>query len=63
MLNFYGPDAYLITFPSFPVEAATTGWAITQRSSTKDIETWQQMSPFELTAYREKLVKEFDGVV
>jgi salicylate hydroxylase len=61
MLNFYGPDAHLITYPSYPVEAGMTGWAITQRSLTSDIETWQQMSKDELVSYKKELGIDFGG--
>jgi salicylate hydroxylase len=61
MLNFYGPDAHLITFSIYPISAGTTGWAITQRSTTQDTETWHQMSAPELISYKAKLAKYFAG--
>ncbi|KAF8858840.1 monooxygenase FAD-binding protein [Acephala macrosclerotiorum] len=57
MINWYGPSAHFITFPVFP--STTTSWAITQRSSIEEVETWQQMSSDELAAYKQKLAEQF----
>jgi salicylate hydroxylase len=61
MRNFYGPEKHFITYPSFRADAGMTGWAITSRSSTPDIETWQSMSDSDLLSFKAKLNKEFEG--
>ncbi|KAE9367253.1 salicylate 1-monooxygenase-like protein [Stipitochalara longipes BDJ] len=61
MRNFYGPEKHFITFPSFRTEAGMTGWAITSRSSTPNIETWQSMTDRELAVFKRKLNSEFEG--
>lgn len=57
MLNWYGKSAHFITYPVSP--STTTSWAITQRSSIEEVETWQQMSPEELATYKGKLAEQF----
>lgn len=43
MRNFYRAEKYFSTFPSFCVKDGMTGWAITSRSLTPNVETWQSM--------------------
>jgi salicylate hydroxylase len=59
--NFYGPGRHFITFPSYRVEEGTTGWAITSRSETKDVETWQSMDADQLKDFKRRLKAEFEG--
>lgn len=61
MRNYYGDKTHLITYPSFPIEEGMTGWAITSRSETKDIETWQSMDEDQLKVFKAKLKEEFQG--
>jgi salicylate hydroxylase len=56
MRNWYGNGAHLI---AYPVSFALTSWAITQRSNTEEVETWQQMSVSQLEDYKKSLLKQF----
>ncbi|KAE8454589.1 hypothetical protein EG329_000212 [Mollisiaceae sp. DMI_Dod_QoI] len=56
MMNWYGPGAHFIAVPMTPTK---TSWAITKRSKIEEVETWQQMSPSQLAAFKEGLLAQF----
>lgn len=58
MRNWYGNGAHVI---AYPVSFTTTSWAITQRSKTEEVETWQQMTASELEVYKKTLLDQFSS--
>jgi salicylate hydroxylase len=58
LLNLYGPSTHLICYPVSPTR---TCWAMTQRSSTAEHETWQYLSPEKLSTFRTNLLSQFQS--
>lgn len=56
MINWYGTGAHFIAIPMSPT---TTSWAITQRSETEEVETWQHMSLTQLGLFKSNLLGQF----
>ena len=57
MLNVFGPDAHMI---SYPVSSTRTSWAITQRDLTENKETWRLVSASEIVDRQTELLDHFN---
>ncbi|KAI9645499.1 hypothetical protein NHQ30_006238 [Ciborinia camelliae] len=56
MLNVFGPAAHLI---HYPVSSTHSSWALTQRQSEEEKESWLLATPEQLAAQKADLLKQF----
>ncbi|CCD53249.1 hypothetical protein ACHAPC_007783 [Botrytis cinerea] len=57
LLNVFGPSAH---FFQYPISSTHSSWAITQRQSEEQKETWRISTPEELEDQRAELLSQFD---
>lgn len=58
MLNVFGPAAHLI---QYPISSTHSSWALTQRQSAEEQESWSLATPEEISACKAKLLEQFGG--